>query len=112
MNEECSSVIHKYSLLILLRLSDFVKCRRNINFCSMSSIYIILERCYEVESEQLFSSSIHKYNISSLLHLSDFCTNFHSVVSSLLHANATFFSSQTIYSISIMFGENIFLVLY
>ena len=48
MKQDCSSVIHKHNLLILSRLSDFAKCRGMILFCSMSSVYISFETCYEV----------------------------------------------------------------
>ena len=75
MLQECSSIIHKHNVLILCCLNDFVKCSLRINFWSMISIYISFETCYEVDSEQVFSSCIHKYNGSRLLHSSDFCAS-------------------------------------
>ena len=59
----------------IVTLELFCKMQGRINFVPWA-LYISFETCYEVTSEQLFSSSIHKYNISMLLRLSDFVHQF------------------------------------
>ena len=82
------------SILILTRLTDFLKCRLRISFRRMGPIYVGFRTYYEADIKQLCSCIIHKYNILVLLGLIDFVESrrsisFWSVVSPLLHVNAT-----------------------
>ena len=73
----------------------FINLHR-ISVCVYVCVYVCVcfGTCYEVDIKQLCSSSFHTYSLSILSRLSDFVKstrsiNFRSVISLLLHVNAS-----------------------